>query len=130
MITTKACARIAVGALAAMAILAPATAQAAEPWPHAQAAAAVQPDGTLSYGKNIVSVSRPIGGVYCVTVGKDIDLSKAAVQVTSWGDIGKTSGVWTTPHARCNNATDAIMVLFRTAATQANADSQFFLTIS
>ncbi|MFI6803205.1 hypothetical protein [Streptosporangium canum] len=128
MISTKACTRIAAGALTAAAILAPAAAQASAPSPYAQAAAAVQADGTLAYGKNIVSVSRVGTGRYCVRVGSDIDLSKEVVQVTPWKEFNRSYGVWT-PHGHCGSQVNTILVAFNASDTKAKADAPFFLSI-
>ncbi|MFC4531539.1 hypothetical protein [Sphaerisporangium dianthi] len=122
--------RIAAGALAAAAILAPTAVQAAAaPSPYAQAAAAVRAIGTLAYGKNIVSVSRPFTGRYCVRVGNDVDLSTEVVLVTPWNDLNKTYGVWTAPHPLCGNLLHTIMVAFNTSDTKVAANTPFFLAI-
>ncbi|WP_055480499.1 hypothetical protein [Sphaerimonospora mesophila] len=121
-------ARLAAGVLAATAILTPTTAYAAAPSPYAQAAAAVQADGTLAYGKNIVSVSRWGVGRYCVRVGADIDLAREVVQVTPWKDYNKTYGVWT-PHSHCKNQVNTLLVAINESDTKQPADAGFYLTI-
>ncbi|GII62193.1 hypothetical protein Skr01_22780 [Sphaerisporangium krabiense] len=130
MISTKVPIRIAAGALAAAAVLAPAAAQAAGPSPYAQAAAAVKGNGTLAYGKNIVSVSRITAGRYCVQVGKDIDLSKEVVQITLWNDFGKTVGAFMPPQSACKNEPSTILVPTNSVnPPSANVDTAFFLSI-
>ncbi|MFC5828784.1 hypothetical protein [Nonomuraea insulae] len=128
MITTKMRARLTAAVLAGTAILAPTAAYAAAPSPYAQAAAAVQRDGTLDHGKNIVSVTRWGTGRYCVRVGADIDLSKEVVQVTPWRDYNKTYGIWT-PHSHCNNQINTILVAVNESDTKQAADAGFYLTI-
>lgn len=129
MISTKVCSRIAVGALAAGVVLAPTVAQAAAPSPYAEAAAAVNTNGTLAYGKDIVSVTRPSLGRYCITTGSDIDLSTAAVQVTLRGTLNRTYAAWTTPRPECDNRADTVTVAINTSNTVTAVDGAFFLTI-
>jgi hypothetical protein len=76
--------------------------------PYARAAAYVS--GTLKHGKNIVSVSNPSTGVYCVKVSNKIDLSNAVASATGVYDRRMVT-VLLLPSSDCGNAANTARVL-------------------
>jgi hypothetical protein len=131
MINLKSRVGLAVGTLATIAILTPTAAYADPPTPYAQAAAHVAANGSLIYGKNVVSTSSPSTGLYCVQVNGDITLDdKTILQATpQWGS--RSISASPLPSSNCGSRADTITVWQKWALSHDSnpAAGDFYLSI-
>ncbi|MEV0621747.1 hypothetical protein AB0I81_51065 [Nonomuraea sp. NPDC050404] len=121
--------RLGVGLMAAAAIMAPATAHAADA-PYAQAYAIVAADGTLQSSKNIASVTKYDTGKYCIAVDPSVTVtSSTPIQATARSG-SRTISAYNWPNTECNNkATNTVTVFTFRASDGTRVDTQFYLTI-
>jgi hypothetical protein len=79
--------------------------------PHAQAAAWVNADGTVSYSRGIDQVSHPETGRYCVTLSDaDIGIQNINALIHAPGGSSITFTRNTPPRNLCNSAANTILV--------------------
>ncbi|MFB4277341.1 MULTISPECIES: hypothetical protein [unclassified Nonomuraea] len=115
-------------ALALAAVALPSTVAHADTFaPYARAAGYVYAGGALAHGKNIVSVSKPQAGYYCVKVSDKIDLTTAVVSVTPI-DPGKMAGAYLGLSGYCSSAAQTVRVVISNPSG-AKIDGAFYLFI-
>ncbi|RJL30114.1 hypothetical protein [Bailinhaonella thermotolerans] len=81
--------------------------------PHAQVAGVIHANGAIKYAKNIVSVSRPAVGVYCVHT--NMDVTRTVPSATPWY-TGRIVSASVDPSAQCGNRTDTVRVVVTDSA--------------
>lgn len=96
--------------------------------PYARAAARIAANGTIIHSKNVVTVSRPYIGRYCIRVADNINLNNAVAYATSESSYG-VAKVTTSPTTDCSNAPNTLTVMSTYEYNNTWADYPFMVTV-
>ncbi|WUH98298.1 hypothetical protein OHR68_33085 [Spirillospora sp. NBC_00431] len=87
----------------------------------------IDANGKIRYTKNIVSVSKPRRGVYCLRVRKN-NITRTAPQGTAV-NYARVVSIIAGSHPQCGNRTDTYRVSVYNAETHKTQDSAFYITV-